>query len=117
MTNEVLAMVDQEVLGWPGVSTELGRFASQTYLYGRREIGHVHRNGVADLPFPRAIHDELIAAGRAKPHQAGVAGFVSYPICRPEDVPDAIALFRQNYERIKEIAARRATVAQAADGE
>jgi hypothetical protein len=118
MTNDILTKVEHELLGWPGVSTEPGRFASQTFLYGRREIGHVHRNGVADLPFPRAVHDELIAAGRAEPHQAGVAGFVSYPIRRPEDVPDAIALFRLNYDRVKEIAARRAASAPpAADGE
>ena len=39
-------------------------------------------NGVADIPFPRAIHDELIASGRAKPHQAGFPSIVSFYISR-----------------------------------
>lgn len=99
MDAELLALVDRELLGWPGVHTEPGRFNSITYLVGRREIGHVHRNGVADLPFPRAVYDELIAAGRAQPHQAGVRGVVSYWIDGPDDVSHAVELFRLNYDR------------------
>ncbi len=101
MNEELLAMVDREVLGWPGVTVEPGRFNSTTYLVGRREIGHVHRNGVADLPFPRAVYDELIASGRAQPHQAGVRGVVSYWIDSPDDVSQAITLFRMNYDRAR----------------
>jgi Family of unknown function (DUF5519) len=77
------------------------------YRFGRREIGHVHHNGVADLPFPREIHDELIADGRAKPHGAGFAGVVSYPIREPEDVPGAVELFRMSYDRATTAAKRR----------
>ena len=102
MNDELVAMVAREVLGWPGVRAESGRFASTAFLYGRREIGHVHRNGVADLAVPRAVYDELIAAGQAAPHQAGVAGVVSYYLRGPADVPGAVALFRLNYERAKE---------------
>lgn len=107
MTNTVLAMVEDEVLGWPGVSKEPGRFNSIAFHYGRREIGHIHRNGVADFAFPRAIHDELIAKGNAEPHQAGVAGVVSYYIRTTDDVSGAMELFRMNYERAKASAERR----------
>lgn len=107
MTNNVLAMVEKEVLGWPGLSKEPGRFNSIAFLYGKRQIGHVHRNGVADFAFPRAIHDELLATGAAKPHQAGVSGVVSYYMRTLDDVPGAIELFRMNYERAKASAARR----------
>ena len=105
--DQLLAFVERAILGWPGVSKEPDRFNSTAYELGRREIGHVHRSGVADLPFPRALHDELIAAGRAQPHQAGVTGFVSYSISGPDNVPNAVALFRMNYERAVEAAARR----------
>ena len=77
MNDELQGSIEREVLGWPGVSQEPGRFNSTAYLLGRREIGHVHGNRVVDLPFPRALADELIASGRARPHQAGVRGFVS----------------------------------------
>ena len=105
MTDERRKVIEREALAWPGVAKEPGRFDSIADKLGRRAIGHVQRNGVAHLPFPRAVHDELIAAGRARPHQAGVPGFVSVDIRRAEDVPAAIALFHLNYERIKDITA------------
>ena len=67
-------LVEREVLDWPGVAKEPDRFDTIADKLGRREIAHVHHNGVADFPFPRTVHDELIAAGRAHPHQAGVPG-------------------------------------------
>ena len=99
MTDHLLIQLDREVLAWPGVSTEPGRFRSTVYKLGRRELGHVHDNGVADFPFPRAIRDELLAAGRVEPHHVGVPGYVSYRIRRTEDVGAAVALFRMNYDR------------------
>src|SRR5687767_5242925 len=102
MSDELLALIDREVLGWPGVSKITGQgglgrggfwvppFTS--YRFGRREIGHIHDTGVADLTFPKEVHDELVSAGRAKPHGAGFAGVVSYTIREPEDVPGAVAL-------------------------
>ena len=69
MNEELLASLDREVLGWPGVRKETfaggpgrGGFwvpPFTSYRFGRRELGHVHDTGVADLPFPRAIHDQL----------------------------------------------------------
>jgi Family of unknown function (DUF5519) len=100
MNAALLAQVEREVLSWPDISKEPGRFASTSYRLGRREIGHLHRDGVADIPFPRAVHDELIAAGRARPHRAGFPTIISFYIERPEDVPSAIALFRMSYDRL-----------------
>jgi hypothetical protein len=104
MNKQLLESIERELLGWPGVSKEKGRGPiwvppSTSYRVGGREIGHIHDNGVADLPFPREIHDELIAAGRAKPHPAGFPEVVSYRIRETEDVPGAVALFRLSYDR------------------
>ena len=103
----LLTMVEREVLGWPGVTSEPGRFGATSFRYGKREIGHIHNTGVADLTFPRKIHDELISDGRAKPHGAGFANVVSYHIREPDDVPGLVELFRMSYERAKESAERR----------
>lgn len=117
MNDELLASVEREVLGWPGVVKErhrggLGQGGFRVppftaYKFGRRALGHIHDTGVADLAFPRGIHDELIAGGRARPHGAGFAGVVSYHIREPEDVPGVVELFRMNYERAKASAERR----------
>jgi hypothetical protein len=117
MNDELLTMVEREVLSWPGVSKETHRGGrgqggfwvppATVYRFGRRHIGHIHDTGVADLMFPREIHDQLISDGRAKPHGAGFAGVVSYHIREPEDVPRVVELFRMSYDRAKESAERR----------
>jgi hypothetical protein len=106
MNDEVLAQFEREVLSWSGVSKET-RATDITpgidvtiYWLGKRQIGHVHHDGVADLQFPRAVHDELIAAGRAEPHRGGFRAVVSYDLRQPEDVPGAVALFRMSYDRV-----------------
>jgi Family of unknown function (DUF5519) len=117
MNDELLTKVEREVLRWPGVSKETHRGGSgrggfrvppaTVYRFGRRQLGHIHDTGVADIPFPRKIHDELISDGRAKPHAAGFAGVVSYHVRQPEDVPRVVELFRMSYERAKSAAERR----------
>lgn len=107
MNQNILNDIARELLNWPGVTEVPGRFNSIEYRYGKREIGHIHGNGVADLPFTRAIHDDLIASGRAYPHQAGSPSYVTVPIHREEDVPNVVELFRMNYERAKASADQR----------
>jgi len=117
MNDELLEMVEREVLSWRGVNKETGGGGrgqggfwvppATVYRFGRRQIGHIHDTGVADLTFPREIHDQLISDGRAKPHGAGFAGVVSYRIREPADVARVLKLFRMSYERAKESAERR----------
>ena len=111
MNVELLASVEREVLAWPGVTKEEfeggrgeGGFRvppATLFRFGRREIGHLHHTGEADLPFPRKAYDELIATGRAKPHAAGFAGVVTYVVRELDDVSEVVELFRMNYERTK----------------
>ena len=107
MNGELLALIEREVLGWPGVSKDPDGTAISVYRYGRRQIGHVHHDGVADLPFPSTVHDELISEGMAEPHRGGFPAVVSYYLRRPEDVQGAVDLFRMSYERARAAAERR----------
>lgn len=68
---------------------------------GRVEIGHLHGYSLADLPFPKATRDSLIASGRAEPHHVlPETGWLSRRNRSESDVDDVIELFRLNYERI-----------------
>jgi len=88
------------VMSWPGVTERPHRFGGIQFSLGERELGHLHGDRMADLPFTRAVHDELIATGRARPHHVlPDSGWVSYRLSSEADVPGAIALFRLSYER------------------
>jgi hypothetical protein len=92
--------IKEAVSSWPGVSAVPHRFGGTEYMYGKKEMGHVHGDRLADLPLPRRLRDELIASGRAQPHHIlPETGWVSVWIERPEDATSVIELFRMQYDR------------------
>jgi hypothetical protein len=91
--------VIREVASWKGVSVHDHRFGGVEFRLGRRELGHLHAR-FADLPFPRSVRDELVAAGRAQPHHIlPQSGWVTIPLQTPSDAGTVINLFRLNYQR------------------
>jgi hypothetical protein len=108
MDDELLAAVEREVLLWPGTTSEPGRFNAVAFRYGKREIGHVHRDRIADLPVTPQAREELLAKGRARPHRAGSKGYISYPMENREDVSAVLEILGSNYDRAKAAAERRA---------
>ncbi len=92
--------IRREVSSWPDVSVTPHRFGGVEFRVGRRELGHLHGNHMADLPFPIKIRTELVAAGRANVHHVlPESGWVTYYMRTPDDATGAIELFRLNYER------------------
>jgi hypothetical protein len=86
-------------LSWSGVTTQAHRFGGTEYRLGRREIGHVHGDYLIDIPFPKSVRNELIAAGLAEPHHIlPNSGWVSFYIKRSDQVDQAIALLRRSYD-------------------
>jgi Family of unknown function (DUF5519) len=108
MEDELLAEVEREVLTWLGTTSEPGRFDSVAFRYGKREIGHVHRDRIADLPVTRETREDLLASGRARPHRAGSKGYISYPMEDREDVAAVLEILGRNYDRARAAAERRA---------
>lgn len=100
MTGTAFQMIADEVTQWPGVLTGPGRFGATTFLYGTREIGHLHGSSHADLPFPTKLRHELVAASRAEPHHyLPESGWVTVPLT-DGGVARALELFRLNYDLI-----------------
>lgn len=96
-----------EVASWPGVTSAPHRFGGVEFRLGRRELGHLHGDRIADLPFPRRIRDELVADGRARPHHVlPDSGWVTAPI-PADDVEPVIELFRLAYKRAAAATERR----------
>jgi hypothetical protein len=91
--------ITQAVLSWEGVTAQPHRFGGTEYRLGRREIGHIHGDYLVDIPFPKKVRDEIIAAGRAEPHHIlPESGWISFYLREPTDVERAIGLFRQSFE-------------------
>ena len=99
--------IREQVLSWDGVTARPHRFGGVEFRLGKRELGHLHGDRLADLPFPKRVRDELVSAGRARPHHVlPDSGWVSRPIAGPEDVDEVVALFRLSYERATAARAR-----------
>lgn len=106
------AQIAEAVESWPGVEAAQHRFGGIEFRLGRRELGHIHGDRIADLPFPRRVRDELIADGRARPHHVlPDSGWITVSIRSDDEADRAIELFRMAYER-----ARKARRTPPADG-
>jgi hypothetical protein len=89
-----------EVSSWPDVDEAPHRFGGLEFRLGKREIGHLHGDSLADLPFPVRVREELVRTGKAVPHHVlPESGWVSYPLDGPDRLAGAIELFRLSYER------------------
>jgi hypothetical protein len=103
------ARIEREVGGWEGVTVHPHRFGGVEFRLGRRELGHLHGDRLADLPFKRPVRDMLVETGRARPHHVTPeSGWVSKPIESEADADEVIELFRLAYERARVAQAVRA---------
>ena len=104
-----------EIGNWEGVEVmPEPRFGGPMFQLGRRQLGHLHdageRGAFADIPLPRTLRDELIEAGRARPHSAMPdSGWLTVPVRTAADLTGAVEVFRLAYERARSAPARRAS--------
>jgi len=100
----------REVLaGWDGVKPLPHRFGGEEYRLGRREIGHAHGDALVDVPLPRSVRDQILAAGLAERHHIlPASGWVSIWLREAADVERALAVLRRAYELAQEQRARNA---------
>jgi hypothetical protein len=101
--------IESEVASWDGVTVHPHRFGGIEFRLETRELGHLHGDSLADLPFTRRIREMLVETGRAGiHHHLPASGWVSRRIDGPDDVDDVIELFRLSYERARVARAARA---------
>jgi hypothetical protein len=102
--------VTAAVSSWPEVEVAPHRFGGVEFRLGRRELGHLHGDRIADLPFPLRLRDELVASGSAGPHHfLPDSGWVTASIADPAGAERAIELFRLSYERARHARRSRAS--------
>ena len=93
--------IEREVVSWEGVEERPHRFGGVEFRVRGHEIGHLHGERLADLPFPTKMRKELVAEGKARLHHVlPESGWVSFPIRGESDIEGVLELFRLNYERL-----------------
>jgi hypothetical protein len=94
-------VITEEVTSWPGIEAGPGRRGEFSFKLGRREIGHLHGDRALHIGFPKVVWKELYEQGRIDYHPVfpGKPGYASRLIETDDDVRDAIALLRMNYDR------------------
>jgi hypothetical protein len=100
--------IDVVVSGWPGVTSGPHRFGGTEWRLGKREIGHIHGDEMVDIPFPKHLRDELIAAHQVEAHHVRPdSGWVTLPLGDDEDLKWAVVLLRHSYELARQRVAQR----------
>src|SRR5512145_793478 len=96
------AIITKAVTEWDGVTSAPHRFGGVEYVIGRREIGHIHGDHMVDIPFPKKVRDEIIAAGRAQPHHIlPETCWISFYLRQEVHVEQAIAMLNESYQIAK----------------
>jgi MFS family permease len=94
--------IKKEILSWPDVTSNPYRYGGIEFRVNNRDMGHIHGEKLADLPFPMDIRKGLISSGKALPHVIYPESmWVSYLIRSEKDCPRIIDLFRLQYERLR----------------
>lgn len=95
----ILGRISRELLSWANVTSELHRFGGTEFRINKRELGHLHGDRLADLPFTIDVRNKLVESGRASAHHIlPQTGWVSYWIKGEEDIPNVNELFMMRYD-------------------
>lgn len=92
--------LEEVVSAWSRVSFHPHRFGGTEFRFGNAEVGHVHKGEIVDIPFPRSVHDVLLAEGLAEQHRwVPNSGWVTFHIRSEQDIAHALWLMRLSYLR------------------
>lgn len=95
-----IEQIQREVTSWEGVTVSPHRFGGMEFNWSKAEIGHLHRGGVMDIPFPMNLRNQLLAEGLvSKQHWLPDSGWITFRIRSEADIPRALWLLKLSYLR------------------
>lgn len=94
--------IEAEILSWKNTTVIGHRYGGMQFNYEKREIGHLHSNGLLDVLYQKECKQELIRAGRVSPHHVFEnSGWISFYIRTYDDVQYAKTLLALAYQRFQ----------------
>ena len=98
----IIESVKKEILNWPDVTVEPHRFGGLEFRLNKREMGHIHGDKLADLPFSMDTRNKLVNSGQVSPHHVlPQSGWISFWIKGEKDIPAVVKLFKMRYDYLK----------------
>lgn len=97
-SRKYVKQVISEVETWENITKSAHRFGGTQFNLGKIEIGHIHSNGVVDIPFSKKIKEVLIREKKASVHHYSPnSGWTSFHIRLESDVDSALWLLQFSY--------------------
>jgi hypothetical protein len=98
---QVLTVIDEieaEVAKWDGITIGNHKYGGIQFNRNGREIGHIHGNGMLDIPLTRKLKLQFIEQGKLLDHHTiKDTGWSSFEIHTLTDKDRAIELLQESY--------------------
>ena len=94
----VFDSVENEVLSWKDTTVGIHKYGGLQFNVHKKEIGHLHSNGLLDVVYSRKVKTMLMKEGRVNHHHLfEKSGWISFYIASAEDEVYAIKLLKLSY--------------------
>jgi hypothetical protein len=101
--NDWLDQIEAEMLLIPDIKLSLHKYGGIQFNYGSKELGHLHSNGLLDIPASKTMKRTYLSKGIAQNHHVmPLSGWISFYISSKEDQKQAVDLLKEAYERARE---------------
>lgn len=85
---------------WPGITITTHKYGGRQINYLGKELGHIHSNGLLDMPLSRAGKQKLMEEGRVIDHHTFIGtGWISFYIRDKADADYALTVLQAAYNR------------------
>lgn len=92
---ELVEMVIDTVSRWEQIEAVPHRFGGVEFQFEGKEVGHIHRSGMVDIPYTKRLREHLVTEEHTGLHHLlPDTGWTTFYIRHAEDVDKAIWLFR-----------------------
>lgn len=91
--------IEREMSQWEGVNINLHKYGGLQFNYNKREIGHIHGNGLLDMLLSSKLKQQLMQEGKILDHHVFKdTGWISFYIKTEADRDYALRLLKLGYK-------------------
>ena len=98
LRHDHVADIITTVSQWHGIVVEPHKYGGREFKWGKLEIGHIHRDGMLDIPYTKALREYLVSNEYTNEHHLlPETGWSTYYVQSSDDVNQALWLLKLSY--------------------